>query len=622
LSLHFIFFKIDLAKEKLRIPNLKNQFVIVIIDFLNQWLDEMEFCLSCWTWPLDKIAVANSIIWERVYMASDMQEAEQQYEHQLEIIDEIPMERKFWVKNQLLDMGYELTTQEYRLLKTVFSMIKRNDTDFKTYRIKAAKFVEIFKEDEGSVYRTVDKVLSNLKKRVIKVYTMRKDKPNQIEKVEYKNWLSTATYWPNQGVIDISLDKWLKNFFISIKLGRGTDGFTTFLSNETEGLNHYSERIYDLIKKEIFKYLNTQTRTVSPIVIPYDELRRKLDLPLLQEFIKRETEEMDLFSDANVDHKAIKQLKKQEAQQLLENYLAQQLRIAEAEATAMGKKKPKEVTDIPQSLVDQIFLLDPDLRVITNGRGKNKGLGKVLAKRPPNYKLFGDFNVRILKQFFKDMSNIETAPYVHYRLENEPEGIKTGKAVSHIKFNIIINDRYNIDPKEKGKVKPQELTKEQEAILKDLIKDGFDTVAAAKVVNQYEVTYLQKTIRYCRARADKNLGGYIADCLANGYGVRAIDQEEQRAAEEMAKREIELAQQESMRMAEEAIRKNREVEVDLLQSIIENLTDEELEYWKDIYMKDEEISEYQKAQLMIWEQRGNLKNSISLKMYIQAKNNQ
>lgn len=106
-------------------------------------------------------------------MVENMHEAEKQYEHQLEIIDEIPMERKFWIKNQLLDMGYELSTQEYRLLKTVFSMIKRNDTDLKTYRIKANKFVDIFKEDEGSVYRTVDKVLSNLKKRVIKVYTMR-----------------------------------------------------------------------------------------------------------------------------------------------------------------------------------------------------------------------------------------------------------------------------------------------------------------------------------------------------------------------------------------------------------------------------------------------------------------
>lgn len=553
-------------------------------------------------------------------MTSDMQQAEQLYEHQLEIIDDIPMERKFWIKNQLLDMGYELTTQEYRLLKTVFSMIKRNDTDLKTYRIKASKFIEIFKEDEGSVYRTVDKVLSNLKKRVIKVYTMREDKTNEIEKVEYKNWLSTATYWPNQGVIDISLDKWLKNFFVSIKLGRGTDGFTTFLSNETEGLNHYSERIYDLIKKEIFKHINPHTRAVAPIIISYDELRRKLDLPMLNELVKRDgEEEIDLFGELDSDKREEKLRKKEEAQQLLENYLNQQLKLAEAEAAAMGKRKPKEVTDIPQSIADQIFALDPDLRVITNGRGKNKGLGKVLAKRPPTYKLFGDFNARILKQFYKDVTSEETAPYVHYRLEREPQGIKTGKAVSHIKFSVVVNDRYSaehIKDRTNLKTKTKDMTEEQEAIYNDLIKDGFDMIAAARTINEYDLDYIRKTIRYCRARADKNLGGYIAESLKDGYGARAIDDEERKLAEKMAKQEIELAQKESVLREQELRLKDQSQKVDLLHSIIEPLSDKELFDWKTRFLEDENVSLYEKDQLR---NRSNIRTSILLQMYIKSK---
>lgn len=549
-----------------------------------------------------------------------MQQAEQLYEHQLEIIDDIPMERKFWIKNQLLDMGYELTTQEYRLLKTVFSMIKRNDTDLKTYRIKASKFIEIFKEDEGSVYRTVDKVLSNLKKRVIKVYTMREDKTNEIEKVEYKNWLSTATYWPNQGVIDISLDKWLKNFFVSIKLGRGTDGFTTFLSNETEGLNHYSERIYDLIKKEIFKHINPHTRAVAPIIISYDELRRKLDLPMLNELVKRDgEEEIDLFGEMEIDKREEKLRKKEEAQQILENYLNQQLKLAEAEAAAMGKRKPKEVTDIPQSIADQIFALDPDLRVITNGRGKNKGLGKVLAKRPPTYKLFGDFNARILKQFYKDVTSEETAPYVHYRLEREPQGIKTGKAVSHIKFSVVVNDRYSaehIKDRTNLKTKTKDMTEEQEAIYNDLIKDGFDLIAAARTINEYDLDYIRKTIRYCRARADKNLGGYIAESLKDGYGARAIDDEERKLAEKMAKQEIELAQKESVLREQELRLKDQSQKVDLLHSIIEPLSDKELFDWKTRFLEDENVSLYEKDQLR---NRSNIRTSILLQMYIKSK---
>lgn len=553
-------------------------------------------------------------------LTSDMQEAAQQYEHQLEVIDEIPNERKFWIKNQLLDMGYELTTQEYRLLKTVFSMIKRNDTDLKTYRIKASKFVEIFKEDEGSVYRTVDKVLSNLKKRVIKVYTMREDKPNEIEKVEYKNWLSTATYWPNQGVIDISLDKWLKNFFISIKLGRGTDGFTTFLSNETEGLNHYSERIYEMIKKEIYKNINVQTRVVAPIIIAYDELRRKLDLPLLKDLAKQDENEMDLFSDEDAEElKNEKQRKKLEAQQLLDKYLSDQQKIAETEAAAMNRKKPKEVTEIPQYLIDQIFALDPDLRVITNGRGKNKGLGKVLAKRPPNYKLFGDFNARILKQFYKDITSENTAPYVHYRLETEPEGLKTGKAVSHVRFSVVVNDRYSIEhikDRMQGKSKSKPMTEEQEALYKELVESSFDSIAASKVIHDYEPDYIRKTLAYCRSRAGVNPGGYIADCLANGYGVRAIEEEERKVTEAVAKKEIELAEQQASLSEEQLRRKSREETVESLQKMMEDLPDVQIQEWKERYLLDGQISEYEKLQVSRHE---DLRESILLKMYIADK---
>lgn len=178
-----------------------------------------------------------------------MQLAEANYVHPLFVVDELPRKKKIFIKNSFLKLGWQLGIQQRKFIKSIFRMISPEDKDFKTYRIKVKEFMDITGMDEKSVYKAVKEILETLWELRINVIQI-DDKGNQGE-TEIQ-WLITKTYWPNLGIVDVSLHPQLKSYLLGIKkMKKGEGGFSVILPEELEGATcKHTERFYELLKTE------------------------------------------------------------------------------------------------------------------------------------------------------------------------------------------------------------------------------------------------------------------------------------------------------------------------------------------------------------------------------------
>jgi len=152
------------------------------------------------------------------------------------------MDKKNWVvqHNALVTARYRLTVEEQRLIKTVVSLIHRNDEDFKSYEIKIAELAKILGIVDASYYSRVKKVIKGiLNDRTVLDFV------NEHGQEVQTRWLSSAVYSPNEGIVELRFDPVLKPYLLQLK--------TIFTYYELENIlqlrGMYSIRIYELLKQ-------------------------------------------------------------------------------------------------------------------------------------------------------------------------------------------------------------------------------------------------------------------------------------------------------------------------------------------------------------------------------------
>ena len=136
----------------------------------------------------------------------------------------------------------QLTINEQRLVVYMLSLIKRDDTDFQTYRISVRELANIMEGSRKDLYQRFDEATEGLMKKVIRWNNPDEKSDGRIDKT---TWCSSASVIPGKGCVELRFDPTIKPFLLALK-----GNFTSW--GEARAVirlkNHYSLRIYQFIK--------------------------------------------------------------------------------------------------------------------------------------------------------------------------------------------------------------------------------------------------------------------------------------------------------------------------------------------------------------------------------------
>ena len=161
--------------------------------------------------------------------------------------------------NNLIEASYRLTTQEQRVILLVSSMIKADDKDFQEYYIDIKSFMNLIGVTGKSKYEEIKEITKKLRERTIVLKDLEKNTETQM------GWVSSFTYFNNEGYVQIMLDPKLKPFLLNLK-----ERFTQYQRKYVIQLkSFYSIRLYELLK---------QYEKVKERYIELDALRKILGI--------------------------------------------------------------------------------------------------------------------------------------------------------------------------------------------------------------------------------------------------------------------------------------------------------------------------------------------------------
>jgi plasmid replication initiation protein len=165
--------------------------------------------------------------------------------------------------NDLIEAKYQIQNlQEQRLILMLLSQIKKDDEDFKRYRITVADFAEILGLKGKDIYSELDRATTALLSRVIAI--------RNGKSFLKMSWLSSAKYIHGSGFVELAFDPDLKPYLLQLK--------SHFTQYKIEIVLHfksiYSIRLYELLKKEAFKEKSGQ----FSVYFEYEDLRDKFGI--------------------------------------------------------------------------------------------------------------------------------------------------------------------------------------------------------------------------------------------------------------------------------------------------------------------------------------------------------
>lgn len=202
--------------------------------------------------------------------------------------------------NYLVEAHYRLTLQEKRLVLWLISKIKRDDIDFKKYKLNIIDFAAMLNVNPDTQYKELKKVTGSLITRLIQI-----EEP-QTGATKQMAWLCFAHWEPKKGICSLEFHPELKPYLLQLKEQFTQIGFADFL-----GLSSvYSVRIFELLAQ--YLTIGKRTTTVEELRswcgIQKDEYQ-KYD-HLKSRVINRAKTEINLKTEYEVDYQEIKESRK------------------------------------------------------------------------------------------------------------------------------------------------------------------------------------------------------------------------------------------------------------------------------------------------------------------------
>lgn len=158
--------------------------------------------------------------------------------------------------NKLIESSYKLTVLEQKLLRILASTITKDDKDFQEYKFNQGQLQKILGITNKRFYKDLEKVVSLLMQRIIRV------KFNDKDDFQIYHFIEVAKY--QKGTLTLKINPEMRIFYINL------DWYTKYqIKNILSFKSTYSFRIYELLKQ----YENLKER-----ILTIEELRFKLDI--------------------------------------------------------------------------------------------------------------------------------------------------------------------------------------------------------------------------------------------------------------------------------------------------------------------------------------------------------
>ncbi|CAG7651230.1 replication initiation protein [Paenibacillus allorhizosphaerae] len=197
--------------------------------------------------------------------------------------------------NDLVEASYKLNLVELRIVFALIATVSPDDTNFKRYQFKVSDFAKLIGVKNKNIYTQIKEYTYGLM-----------SKPFYIGENLQVNWLASAEYLPNEGIIELEFSEKLKPFLLQLK-----EKFTAFKLKDILKLKSaYSMRIYELMKQyEKIGYRQfTLEKLKKTIGLDLDEY------PVYYDFKKRviltAQKEINELTDINIEFEEIRESKK------------------------------------------------------------------------------------------------------------------------------------------------------------------------------------------------------------------------------------------------------------------------------------------------------------------------
>lgn len=219
-------------------------------------------------------------------------------------------------------------------------MIKKEDVEFKPYKLSVKEFNTILGTKSKNMYNQVAQYIESLREKDLTII-----KERSILKTK---WLSSAEYFIDDGYVELCFDPKLKPYLLMLK-----ERFTKLtLEQMVSFSSQYSGRIYELLKQYqkvgSRKFQLEELRTLLGIEIDeykkYNDFKRKI--------IIKSKEEINTKSDLLIDFEEIKRSRKVEAIKFI-------IKAKDNVKNIIAENKPdKEKTQLLQQVQD-VFTRHP-----------------------------------------------------------------------------------------------------------------------------------------------------------------------------------------------------------------------------------------------------------------------
>ena len=192
--------------------------------------------------------------------------------------------------NKLIESRYTLTLSEQRVIFAMISMINPEDEDFVEYKIRVSDLAKVIGLKGKDFYSQVQQITKDIINKTLQI--------KQDDGILQINWISSAKYIDDQGIVKLTFDPKLKPYLLQLK-----QNFTsTKLGIIVKFRSFFTNRIYYLAKQ----YQKIGERVISvaylkeifPQYQMYKDIKRRVILPAQKEINDK--------SDIRFDFKEIK----------------------------------------------------------------------------------------------------------------------------------------------------------------------------------------------------------------------------------------------------------------------------------------------------------------------------